>query len=224
MQGSTPDDINSSTPKATLSLIKDESGTQEDFDHFGESFYGFKEVSIEDTTSMQTAMGTLQTVVVLLIFPAVTILWLVLAGYIVSSLRISELAQDTFSAAGLTAAPKDLLLKFWNLDSGATVHCCPNIRYFTEGSIDFNNNPTAKAVSSERTTAAGVGSMRFCVTTDEGLVEPIILTNVWYLPNTPFNLLSFSKLVDAGMSIDLMNKKVTIDNKQFTISREQNLY
>lgn len=69
-------------------------------------------------------------------------------------------------------------LKSFYVDSCATIHVCNRKEWFD--TLDTSVSPSANAVAEGPTQAEGIGTLRFCPTSVDGQVVPIVLTNVWY--------------------------------------------
>jgi len=68
--------------------------------------------------------------------------------------------------------------------------------------IDWSKHPAAAGVSTCSIKASGVGTVRFCPTDVNGQVVPIILTDVWFIPQQPHCLISVSNLEDSGAIVE----------------------
>ena len=86
-------------------------------------------------------------------------------------------------------------LKSFNVDSCATVHVCNDASWFD--TLTYQKI-AANAVAEQPTIASGRGTVTFSPTTQEGLVVPIVLRDVLYIPRQTHNLVSCSRLEDAG--------------------------
>lgn len=95
------------------------------------------------------------------------------------------------------------LLKTFNIDSCATIHVCNNPEWFE--TLEFRNIGVT-VVSSENAMARGIGTVMFTPSTTEGRAVPIRLGDVYYMPDQPFNLLSVSRLEDAGFGMNTTDR------------------
>jgi len=95
--------------------------------------------------------------------------------------------------------------KCFVMDTGASVSVSNRIEDFE--TLDTTQTPAATGVATDSIRAAGVGTVRFCPTDINGLVVPIIITGVWYIPRQPHCLMSVSKLEDVGATVETNTKK-----------------
>ncbi len=109
--------------------------------------------------------------------------------------------------------PKVLALKAprqdcWLVDSSTNVHVCNNLRLMT----DFAERPTRVGKFTLDGIFPGRGTVRIRLVSEDGS-EGIILNfrNVFYIPNSPSNLISLSLLNDV--SIDYNNKQQALYDK-----------
>ncbi len=87
----------------------------------------------------------------------------------------------------------------WLIDSGANVHVCNDLRLMT----DFAERPTRVGGSTLDKVSPGWGTVRIRLALEDGSKGIILnLQNVFYLPNSPSNLISLSLLNDAGIYYD----------------------
>ena len=126
------------------------------------------------------------TLTVLGITGLVSIIFAFTAGRTVHLPSVAALGSTTDS---------DTLYKVFNIDSGAEVHVCNNYNWFDNIELQ---NVNVSGVSTNATIAEGIGTVTFCPVNSEGLQVPIQLTNVYYIPGQPHNLISWSKLQDSG--------------------------
>jgi hypothetical protein len=204
-------------PKAT-------SGAVVDFNSYGDATCAFEVIpslkAIPAPSKPWTSSYDQSSMVALgfvIIFIAITLI--AIGGGILYTVYANGPA-DTVSTVGTNsvstalAAITGFFSKMFKLNSGATVHICNNASWFIPGTLDYHNNPSAANVSSERVTATAVGHVQFSVTSTEGLVEVIILKDVWLMPEVPFNLISVSKMEDAGMMVDFEHRVVKFNRQR----------
>ena len=85
----------------------------------------------------------------------------------------------------------------WVVDSGATSHMCSDHRQFVE--LHNMTKPLEVALGDGHTlNAAGVGVVMLDMVLPNGKTKTCKLRNVLYVPNLSYNLLSVSKLAEAG--------------------------
>lgn len=187
-------------------------GAVVDFASFGDFVAGF--MVFEPTSFFTSTAGTIVAFgIAMLFFGIVSVVF----GTLTIIITHYAFGVHSASVAGVTDG-----LKAFHVDSCATVHVCRNLNWFT--SIDYSQTPTANAVSNEPTTAAGVGVVRFCPTDTEGRVTPIVLTNVWYLPDQPFNLLSVSAGERVGMQFPLDKRQVRFHGHVYDHEARRGVY
>jgi hypothetical protein len=107
--------------------------------------------------------------------------------------------SNSTSVAVLRHSPP-LRYKRFLMDTGASVNVSNDIRDFE--TIDWSKHPAAAGVSTCSIKASGVGTVRFCPTDVNGQVVPIILTDVWFIPQQPHCLISVSNLEDSGAIVE----------------------
>ena len=113
-------------------------------------------------------------------------------------------------------------LKELQMDIGANVNVCPHKGWFEY--IDYSRNPTAIGVNATNTVASGVGTTRFCPTDVKGQVVPIVLTDVWCIPQQPHSLISVSRLEDLGATVEISTRTVNMAGHQFHFARRGGTY
>lgn len=96
----------------------------------------------------------------------------------------------------------------WLMDSAADVYVCNDLRLMT----DFIKKPTNVGGLTVDGISPGYGTMRIRLALEDGRKEIVLnLQNVFYLPNSPSNLVSLSLLNDANIFYN--NERHTLYNK-----------
>lgn len=91
------------------------------------------------------------------------------------------------------------------MDSAADVHVCNDLRLMT----DFHNNPTKVGGSTSEGISPGRGTVKIRLAMEDGREGLILnLRNVFYLPNSPSNLVSLGLLNDAGIYYNNENQSL----------------
>ena len=109
--------------------------------------------------------------------------------------------EFTFLAEGPAQAPK----VGWIIDSGASQHLCGNRKDFAT----YTNIIRTQAITiadGTKIEAAGKGDIE--IATEAG---SITLTDVWHVPNIGGNLMSVSRMVDAGYSVEFGPTMCTVN-------------
>lgn len=89
------------------------------------------------------------------------------------------------------------------MDSAADVHVCNDLRLMT----DYLANPTRVGGSTSDGISPGRGTVKIRLANEDGSEGLILnLRNVFYLPNSPSNLVSLGLLNDAGIYHDNENQ------------------
>ena len=100
--------------------------------------------------------------------------------------------EFTFLVEGPVPAPR----QGWIIDSGASQHLCRSKEAFSTYS-DFSKDQAITMADGTQIKAKGVGSIK--LVTEASSVK---LTNVWHVPGIGGNLLSVSRMVYAGYTVD----------------------
>ncbi len=115
----------------------------------------------------------------------------------------------------------------WIIDSGATCHMCNDEGYYKD--ITVLDNPQEVSLGDGRVlkaTAEGTESLQMLLT--DGTKKRCNLGNVLLIPKLAYNLLSISKVSDAGKTVKFDDEKCEISNSRGECiaigSRMGNLY
>ena len=92
----------------------------------------------------------------------------------------------------------------WIIDSGASQHLCGNRNAFS-GFSDISTEQAITIADGTKIKAKGKGEID--ITTGAGSIR---LTNVWYVPEIGGNLLSVSRMVDAGFAVEFSATSCTV--------------
>lgn len=90
-------------------------------------------------------------------------------------------------------------ISYFILDSGATVHCVHDKRMFDV--IDETFREKIQTADGETKQAFGIGDVFVNISNSEGEVIKWRLTNVFYVPDFRFNLISANKLARSGVEV-----------------------
>lgn len=184
------------------------------FEEFGDMVAGIISMGSENSLRTDSYLSLLVAMGILFLFLGTVSL---VVGMLVYLLGVARTPSAVHHAGAVHSYPN---LKSFYVDSCATIHVCNRREWFD--TLDTSLSPSANAVAEGPTQAEGIGTLRFCPTSTDGSVVPIVLTNVWYIPKNPFNLLSYSAAEDAGMDIDLKKRRVSLGQYDFDIIKTGN--
>jgi hypothetical protein len=123
-------------------------------------------------------------------------------------------------ATGETPPPSSVTVI---VDSGATIHLFGQREHF-QTLRDVSQ--TLSAVGGDDLTVTGIGTVHLLTPHPDGTMTTLILNNVYYVPESSFNLLSVGQAEDSGIHTNFRERTLTNANGQVvaTMSRTSGEY
>ena len=151
--------------------------------------------------------------------------------HVINKVEVTE--SDSESDIGLVTTSQVLVAKgtlnpnHWIIDSEATCHICNDEQMFTElKSLKGTQSVLLGDGHRLEATARGVVELRLVL--PDGVTKGCQLHDVLYVPDLSFNLLSVSKMAEAGKRVNFYNTRCLVtDQKERVIaiaSKKGNLY
>jgi hypothetical protein len=104
------------------------------------------------------------------------------------------------------------------IDSGATVHLFNDKRHFQELSTV---SKTISSVGGGDLPITGTGTVHLRVPCDANEFNTLLLSDVYYVPQSPFNLLSVGLAEDVGLFVNFRERTLTNNDNQVVASLER---
>jgi hypothetical protein len=104
------------------------------------------------------------------------------------------------------------------IDSGATVHLFNDKRHFQELRTV---SKTISSVGGGDLPITGTGTVHLRVPCDANEFNTLVLRDVYYVPQSPFNLLSVGLAEDVGLFVDFRERTLTNNDNQVVASLER---
>ena len=114
-----------------------------------------------------------------------------------------------FVAQSLAANTCGVNSETWIVDSGATCHMCNN-KALLEDFVEFNEHVDVMLGDGKVLNAVGSGIVTVCTNLANGKQQECKLHNVLLVPKLSYNLLSVSKVTEAGKSVSFEETKCNI--------------
>ena len=109
----------------------------------------------------------------------------------------------------LAASACGINSKTWIVDSGATCHMCNN-KALLEDFVEFDETVDVMLGDGKVLHATGTGTVSVHTVLANGKLQECILHNVLLVPNLSYNLISVSKVTEAGKSISFEETQCNI--------------
>ena len=109
----------------------------------------------------------------------------------------------------LAASACGINSKTWIVDSGATCHMCSN-KALLEDFVEFDETVDVMLGDGKVLHATGSGTVSVHTVLANGKLQECILHNVLLVPNLSYNLISVSKVTEAGKSISFEETQCNI--------------
>ena len=109
----------------------------------------------------------------------------------------------------LAASACEINRKTWIVDSGATCHMCNN-KALLEDFVEFDETVDVMLGDGKVLHATGSGTVSVHTVLANGKLQECILHNVLLVPNLSYNLISVSKVTEAGKSISFEETQCNI--------------
>ena len=133
--------------------------------------------------------------------------------HVINKVEVTE--SDSESDIGLVTTSQVLVAKgtlkpnHWIIDSGATCHICNDEQMFTElKSLKRTQSVILRDGHRLEATARGVVELRLVL--PDGVTRGCQLHDVLYVPDLSYNLLSVSKMAEAGKRVNFYNTRCLV--------------